>query len=49
MEDLTRETGPMESSMVKESMLLHKEQRNMVNGRKGKEADGLEEMMRDNE
>ena len=38
-----REIGSMENNMGKEFMLLHKVQRNMWNGKRERESDGLEE------
>jgi hypothetical protein len=49
MVGLIKEIGLMASSMGRESMLLHKEQKNMVNGKREKELDGLVEMKRGNE
>ena len=43
MADHIKETGSMASNMEKVSTLLVKEMKNMVNGKKARESDGLEE------
>lgn len=43
MADHIKETGSMANNMEKVSILLVKEMKNMVNGKKARESDGLEE------
>lgn len=49
MEDVTKETGTMESNMAKVCMLLVKVLNDMENGEMEKELDGLEEAKESNE